>query len=71
MGSHTMDIAWNAIEAGLPTSAEAKGDPFNPDVTPVKLEMHFEHRPTVGGRPFACPGIKAGPCRNRRSNTST
>jgi predicted dehydrogenase len=43
MGSHTMDIAWNAIDAGLPTSATAKGDPFNPEVTPVKLEAHFEH----------------------------
>ena len=43
MGSHTMDLAWNAIDTGLPTSAEAKGDPFNAEVTPVKLEMHFEH----------------------------
>ncbi len=43
MGSHTMDIAWNAIDATLPTSIEAKGDPFNPDVTPVKLQAHFEH----------------------------
>ena len=42
MGSHTMDLAWNAIDAGLPTSAEGKGDPFNPEVTPVKLETHFE-----------------------------
>ncbi len=42
MGSHTMDLAWNAIEAALPTSAEGKGDPFNPEVTPVKLEMHFD-----------------------------
>ena len=42
MGSHTMDLAWNAIDAGLPTSAEGQGDPFNPDVTPVKLETHFE-----------------------------
>jgi predicted dehydrogenase len=42
MGSHTMDLAWNAIDAGLPTAAEGKGDPFNPDVTPVKLEMHFD-----------------------------
>ena len=38
MGSHTMDLAWNAIDAGLPTSAEAKGEPFNPEVTPVELE---------------------------------
>jgi predicted dehydrogenase len=42
MGSHTMDIAWNALDADLPTSAEGKGDPFNADVTPVKLEMHFD-----------------------------
>jgi len=42
MGSHTMDLAWNAIDGGLPTSAEAKGEPLNPDVSPVKLEMHFE-----------------------------
>jgi predicted dehydrogenase len=42
MGSHTMDLAWNAIDAGLPTSAEGKGDPFNPEVVPVKLETHFQ-----------------------------
>jgi predicted dehydrogenase len=42
MGSHTMDLAWNAIDADLPTSAEAKGDPFSPAVTPIKLETHFE-----------------------------
>jgi hypothetical protein len=42
MGSHTMDLAWNALDAELPTSAEAKGDPFHPEVTPVKLEMHWE-----------------------------
>ena len=43
MGSHTMDLLWNAIDAELPTSAEAKGEPFNPDVTPVECESHFEH----------------------------
>jgi predicted dehydrogenase len=42
MGSHTMDLAWNAIDAALPTSAEAKGDPVNPEVTPVKAELHFD-----------------------------
>jgi predicted dehydrogenase len=42
MGSHTMDLAWNAIDAGLPSSAEGKGEPFNPEVTPVTLETHFE-----------------------------
>lgn len=42
MGSHTMDLAWNALDADLPTSAEASGEPFNPEVTPVRLEMHFQ-----------------------------
>lgn len=43
MGSHTMDLVWNVIDAKLPTTAEAKGEPFNPDVTPVECESHFEH----------------------------
>ena len=43
MGAHTMDLVWNAIDAKWPTSAEAKGDPFNPEVTPVELAMHFQH----------------------------
>nr|MBP9901148.1 Gfo/Idh/MocA family oxidoreductase [Verrucomicrobiota bacterium] len=43
MGSHTMDLAWNAIDARLPASASGKGDPFNPEVTPVALTMQFEH----------------------------
>jgi len=43
MGSHTMDLLWNAVDAGLPTTAEAKGEKFNPDVTPVECESHFDH----------------------------
>ena len=43
MGSHTMDLLWNAVDAGIPTSAEAKGEPYNPEVTPVECESHFEH----------------------------
>lgn len=50
MGSHTMDLAWNAIDATLPTSAEGKGDPFNPDVTPVGLTTRFEN-PANAWRP--------------------
>jgi hypothetical protein len=38
MGSHTMDLAWNAIDAGQPTSAWAEGDPFNSEV--VSSNMH-------------------------------
>ena len=43
MGSHTMDLAWNAVDAGLPTSAEGTGEPFNPDVSPVEFQATFEH----------------------------
>ena len=43
MGSHTMDLLWNAVDCGLPTTAEGKGEPFNPDVTPVNAELRFEH----------------------------
>jgi predicted dehydrogenase len=43
MGSHTMDLLWNAVDAKLPTSAQAKGEKYNPDVTPVECESHFDH----------------------------
>ncbi len=43
MGAHTMDLAWNAIDAAHPTAVEAVGDPYNRDVTPVKLTAHFDH----------------------------
>ena len=42
MGSHTMDLAWNAIDAAPPVSIVADGDPYNPDVTPVRLAAHFQ-----------------------------
>ncbi len=41
MGSHTMDLAWNALDAEPPVEATAKGDPFHPEVTPVKLATSF------------------------------
>ncbi len=41
MGSHTMDLIWDALGPGLPTSIEAKGEAFNPEVTPVELEARF------------------------------
>ena len=37
MGAHTMDLVWNALDADLPTSIEANGEAYNPDVTPVDL----------------------------------
>lgn len=43
MGAHTMDLAWNAIDAQHPTSIEATGEKYNPEVTPVELTAHFDH----------------------------
>ncbi len=43
MGSHTMNLAWNAIDAGVPYEIEAEGEPYNPDVSPVKLKASFKH----------------------------
>jgi predicted dehydrogenase len=42
MGSHTIDIVWNAVDAGLPTTAEGEGQKFNPEVTPVELHTSFD-----------------------------
>jgi len=44
MGSHTMDLAWNALDADLPTTAEAdpKSEKFNPEVTPVELHTMWD-----------------------------
>jgi hypothetical protein len=42
MGSHTMDLAWNVIDAELPYSVKSSSpEQFNPDVTPVNLTSSF------------------------------
>jgi predicted dehydrogenase len=46
MGAHTMDLAWNVVDAGAPTTIEIDqdvSDSYNPDVCPVKLKAHFTH----------------------------
>jgi predicted dehydrogenase len=46
MGAHTMDLAWNAIDAVLPTSVEVDQeltDKYDPNICPVKLKVTFEH----------------------------
>lgn len=50
MGAHTMDLVWNAIDAGAPTSAEAEGDKYNPEVCPVELKATFD-QPANNWRP--------------------
>ena len=42
MGSHTMDLAWNVIDAALPVRVKSSSpEAFNPDVTPVQLTTSF------------------------------
>ena len=46
MGAHTMDLPWNAIDAGVPTAIEVDqevSDKYDPNITPVKLKVSFEH----------------------------
>lgn len=41
-GSHNLDVAWNAIDAGLPHKIKAvSSEKYNPDVTPLELSAIF------------------------------
>ena len=42
MGSHTMDLAWWPLDADVASSAEAEGEKFNPEVSPVKMHSSFD-----------------------------
>jgi len=42
MGSHTIDLAWYGMDGELPTTAEAFGEEFNPEVTPVDMTSTFD-----------------------------
>ncbi len=41
MGSHTMDLVWNAIDGDLPLSAEGEGEPLLPDVAPGEFHASY------------------------------
>ena len=46
MGAHTMDLLWNSIDAGAPTGIEVDqevSDKYDPNITPVKLKVTFDH----------------------------
>ncbi len=46
MGAHTMDLVWNVIDAGAPSSIDIDtdvSDKYHPEICPVKLKAHFEH----------------------------
>jgi len=71
MGAHTMDLLWNAIDAGAPTAIEIDqdaSDKYNPDITPVKLKAHFEHPANQWRGPIAVVwyqgGLKPNPPKN-------
>jgi predicted dehydrogenase len=46
MGAHTMDLVWNAIDAGAPSSIEVDqevSDKYDANICPVKLKVSFQH----------------------------
>jgi hypothetical protein len=46
MGAHTMDLLWNAIDAGAPKTIDIDrevSDKYDPNICPVKLKAIFEH----------------------------
>jgi predicted dehydrogenase len=46
MGAHTMDLLANVIDAGAPTAIDTDfevSDKFDPNITPVRLKVSFEH----------------------------
>jgi predicted dehydrogenase len=46
MGAHTMDLVWNSIDAGAPTSIEVDqevSDKYDANICPVKLKVSFQH----------------------------
>ncbi|MEN6609054.1 MAG: Gfo/Idh/MocA family oxidoreductase [Bryobacteraceae bacterium] len=52
MGAHTMDLLWNVVDAVAPAAIEVDqevSDKFDPNITPVKLKVSFEH-PANGWR---------------------
>ena len=63
MGAHTMDLVWNAVDAGAPSSIEVDQevtDKFNPDITPVKLKVTFEHPANQWRGPIALVWYQGG-----------
>lgn len=46
MGAHTMDLVWNVVDAGAPSSIEVDTevtDKYDPNINPVRLKVNFEH----------------------------
>ena len=46
MGAHTMDLVWNSVDAGAPSTIDIDwelSDKYDPNICPVKLKAIFEH----------------------------
>jgi predicted dehydrogenase len=46
MGAHTMDLVWNAVDAGAPLAVEVDQeltDKYDPNICPVRLKATFDH----------------------------
>jgi hypothetical protein len=53
MGSHIMDIAWWALDLGIPSSCKCEGSEFHKDSVPTWITAEWEH-PANDWR----PGVK-------------
>lgn len=46
MGAHTMDLLWNSVDCGAPSTVEIDqelSDKYDPNICPVKLKATFTH----------------------------
>jgi len=71
MGAHTMDLLWNAIDAGAPTGIDIDwevSDKYDPNITPVKLKAIFDHPANAWRGPVQVVwyqgGLKPNPPKN-------
>ncbi|MEM9417630.1 MAG: Gfo/Idh/MocA family oxidoreductase [Planctomycetota bacterium] len=61
MGSHTMDLVWNVIDAELPTRIKSSSDEaFNPEVTPVHLRTSMNFPANDWRGPIRCTWFQGG-----------
>ncbi|HYI91934.1 MAG TPA: hypothetical protein VEX68_00180, partial [Bryobacteraceae bacterium] len=63
MGAHTMDLVWNAIDAGAPSAIEVDQevtDKYDPNICPVKLKVRFEHPANQWRGPVAVVWYQGG-----------
>ena len=75
MGAHTMDLVWNAIDAGAPTAIEVDqevSDKYDPNICPVKLKVTLRTSCEQVARAGDCRLVSGRPeARVRRRITST